>query len=116
MLGERLQELRKDKKMSQYDFAKYLGVSHYTVSSYECNRSDPDDNTKKKIAELFDVSVDYLLGLIDEPVSYKRDQIILTLPRNFDQKDYDKLRLFVKYLQFRKIEEQQDNSQKPVSL
>ncbi len=45
MIGERLQELRKDYGMSQEELAGILGVSHYTVSSYECNRSDPDDKS-----------------------------------------------------------------------
>ena len=70
MIGERLQELRKDHGVSQAQLAELLGVSHYTISSYECNRSDPDDNSKIIIAKLFDVSVDYLIGLIDEPLSF----------------------------------------------
>lgn len=102
MLGERLQELRKDRKMSQNEFAKYLGVSHYTVSSYECNRSDPDDNMKIIIAKLFDVSVDYLIGLIDEPLSYNRNQITLNIPRDFNQEDIDKLQDYIKFLKFKK--------------
>ena len=101
MLGERLQELRKDRKMSQEDFAKIIGVSHYTVSSYECNRSDPDDKTKKIIAQLFDVSVDYLLGLIDEPVSYNRNQLTLNIPKDFTQKDIDDIQQYIKFIKFK---------------
>lgn len=52
MIGERLQELRKDHGVSQAQLAELLGVSHYTISSYECNRSDPDDNSKIIIAKL----------------------------------------------------------------
>ena len=64
VLGELLQELRKDKGMTQAELAAKLELSPLTVSSYECGRSAPDDETKVKIAEIFDVSVDYLLGLI----------------------------------------------------
>ena len=70
VLGELLQELRKDKGMTQAELAAKLELSPLTVSSYECGRSAPDDETKVKIAEIFDVSVDYLLGLIREPVSF----------------------------------------------
>ena len=35
MIGERLQELRKDLGVSQAQLAELLGVSHYTISSYE---------------------------------------------------------------------------------
>ena len=62
MLGERLQELRKDHGLSQQDLADKLNVSIHTISSYERNRSAPDDTMKMEIAKLFDISLDYLLG------------------------------------------------------
>lgn len=102
MIGERLQELRKDKGLSQAEFAKILGVSHYTVSSYECNRSDPDDNAKIIIAKLFDVSVDYLLGLINEPLSFDRNSISITVPKNFDDSDVESIKSYIKFLEFQK--------------
>ena len=46
MLGERLQELRKDHGLSQQDLADKLNVSIHTISSYERNRSVPDDNNE----------------------------------------------------------------------
>ncbi|MBR2715325.1 MAG: helix-turn-helix transcriptional regulator [Ruminococcus sp.] len=102
MIGERLQELRKDHKISQADFAKILGVSHYTVSSYECNRSDPDDKSKILIAKLFDVSIDYLLGLIDEPLSFNRNLNIISLPTSFDETDYEEVKNYINYLSYKK--------------
>lgn len=102
MIGERLQELRKDHNMSQAEFAKILGVSHYTVSSYECNRSDPDDKTKIIIAKLFNVSIDYLLGLIDEPYSFNRDKNTITLPSELDDTDYEETKKYIKYLSYKK--------------
>lgn len=102
MIGERLQELRKDHNMSQAEFAKILGVSHYTVSSYECNRSDPDDRTKIIIAKLFDVSVDYLLGLIDEPISFERGKQNITLPSDFDDSDSLEVKNYINYISYKK--------------
>ncbi|MFT9055953.1 MAG: helix-turn-helix transcriptional regulator, partial [Ethanoligenens sp.] len=66
MIGERLAELRKDKGLSQKDLANELKISTYTVSSYERDNSDPDDEMKIKIASFFNISLDYLLGLINE--------------------------------------------------
>ena len=105
MIGERLQELRKDFGMSQEQLAQTLGVSHYTVSSYECNRSDPDDKSKVIIAKLFDVSVDYLLGLIDEPVSFNRQQKCLRLPLNFNEEEFSEIENYIKYIKHKKDKE-----------
>ena len=58
MIGERLQELRKDHGVSQAQLAELLGVSQCRISSYEFTRSDPDDKAKIIMAKLIDVSVD----------------------------------------------------------
>lgn len=108
MIGERLQELRKDKGISQAEFAKILGVSHYTVSSYECNRSDPDDNAKIIIAKLFDVSIDYLLGLIDEPLSFQRDTTTISVPKNFNEEEVKQVKEYINFLEFQKFKLQNE--------
>ena len=51
MDGERLSELRKDKGLTQKEFAKILGISENSVSMYERNLNTPDDQMKIKIAE-----------------------------------------------------------------
>lgn len=101
MIGERLQELRKDHGMSQEQLAQTLGVSHYTVSSYECNRSDPDDKSKIIIARLFDISVDYLLGLINEPLSFDRNQKCIRIPSALSKEDIADVEKFIEYLKYK---------------
>lgn len=108
MIGERLQELRKDHGLSQEDLAKILGVSHYTVSSYECNRSDPDDKSKVIMAKLFDVSVDYMLGLIDEPLSFNRDGRNIKIPANFSDEDFDDVLNFIEFIKYKKKNKTED--------
>lgn len=65
MLGERLKELRKEKKLLQKELAYDLNLSQETISLYETNRREPDYTTLIKIADYFNVSVDYLLGRTD---------------------------------------------------
>ena len=102
MIGERLQELRKDRGISQAEIAKILGVTHYTVSSYECDRSDPDDSLKVILAKFFDVSLDYLLGLVDEEYSYRRDKHMIIIPDNFNEEEIDDVREYVHYIEYKK--------------
>lgn len=60
--GEILTTLRMEKGVYQKDLADYLGVSIGTISNYEQGVHNPDLNTLGKIADYYDVSVDYLLG------------------------------------------------------
>lgn len=63
MFSERLKQLREEKGYSQEYIAEYLGVKQQTYSRYENNVTEPDINTIIKLAALFNVSSDYLLGL-----------------------------------------------------
>ena len=84
MDGKRLYYLRKQFGMSQKELAERIAVSPFTVSSYENGRSDPNDEIKVRIAQVFNVSVDYLVGLIDEPVPYERKKNVLYFPQEMD--------------------------------
>jgi len=61
-LSVRIKELRKENKMTQDEFGKIFGIVKSTVSMYENGHNSPDDDLKVKIADYFDVSLDYLLG------------------------------------------------------
>lgn len=67
MDGQRLRELRKVKKLKQTDLAIYLNSAISTISMYENNNNEPDNATLIRLADLFKVSVDYLLGRTDTP-------------------------------------------------
>lgn len=70
MLGKRLRELRKKKGIRQKDLANYLQISDSAIGMYENGKRDPDSETIKKLADFFNVSVDYLLGR--EESTYER--------------------------------------------
>lgn len=53
-------------KMSQEKLGQLVGVGRTTVAMWEGGKSEPDNATLAKLAEIFCVSVDYLLGLTDE--------------------------------------------------
>lgn len=62
MLGEKIYNLRKNKNISQEEFAKILNTSRQAVSKWERNESKPDIDKLISIAKLFNVSIDYLLS------------------------------------------------------
>lgn len=67
MFGERLKQLRESKDITQQDLADILGVSVGTIGMYEIDKRMPNNKNRKKLAEYFGVSSDYLLGLSDDP-------------------------------------------------
>lgn len=65
VLAKRIYELREQHDMLQEELACILCVDRSTVAKYECNLREPDLKTLIHIADVFDVSVDYLLGRTD---------------------------------------------------
>lgn len=66
-LNKRLKQLRLEAGYKQEDIAKKLNISTSAYGYYEQGRNEPSLETMKQIAVIYDVSVDYLLGLIDTP-------------------------------------------------
>ncbi|OFV68910.1 helix-turn-helix domain-containing protein [Acetobacterium wieringae] len=67
MIGERLKNLRKNMGYTQDDLAEKLSISRSSLSLYEIDKRDPDSETFNKIADFFNVSLDYLNGRTDDP-------------------------------------------------
>ncbi|PYI57206.1 helix-turn-helix domain-containing protein [Paenibacillus flagellatus] len=65
--GERIAYLREKRGLTQEDLANKLGISRASLSHYETNRREPDYETLNKIANFFDISLDYLLGRTENP-------------------------------------------------
>lgn len=62
--GDRLKQLRNDKKLTQRELASILKMGYSTLAMYETNKREPDFLTTGLIADFFNVSVDYLLGRV----------------------------------------------------
>ncbi len=74
MIGERLQEIRKDHGDTQQTLADKLNVSLYAVRCWEQDKSAPGHETLVAICRLYEVSSDYLLGLSDDDPLYTQNR------------------------------------------
>ena len=63
----RLKEIRKTKGVSQLKMAMDLNTNQNTISRYETGEREPGINELIKIADYFNVSIDYLLERTDNP-------------------------------------------------
>ena len=66
LLPKRLRELRKENKYTQEEMAKKLGVTTSAYGFYEQGRIVPDTLKILELANMFNVTTDYLLGLSED--------------------------------------------------
>jgi len=64
--SERMKELRKERGLKQREMAEICGIKMRSYQGYEYGRHYPEVPGLIQIAQFFDVSVDYLLGLTDK--------------------------------------------------
>jgi transcriptional regulator with XRE-family HTH domain len=77
-LGEKIVELRKEKGWSQDELAEKIEGGGRQISKYENNKTMPSAEVVIKLAEIFNVSVDYLLfdGIPKTPLKYKYQELL----------------------------------------
>lgn len=80
-LPERIKYLREQKEISQSDLAKRIGIDASRLSRIESGEIQKvSDDVVLAIAQIFEVSTDFLLGVTDDPraikLSYQRTRVI----------------------------------------
>lgn len=71
MFGSRLKDLRNERKLTQDDLGKLLNVSGKTIGTWERDSRQPNIESINKLATIFGVTTDYLLGNSDKKKSQK---------------------------------------------
>lgn len=66
LFSKRLKELRKENKLTQLELAEKLGVAKSTIAGYEKGFRKPKMRALNELAELFNTSADFLIGLTDD--------------------------------------------------
>lgn len=64
---QRIRDLREDRDLKQRQLAEYLNCSQQVYSNYELGQRDIPTDILIRLAQFYDVSVDYLLGLTSNP-------------------------------------------------
>lgn len=97
-VGERIKKMRVEKEWTQKDLAKALGLKNDTaIANYESNYSTPKDEIKYKLCEVFNCSMDYLMGISDYKTTWEE----------YDAThDIEKIKQDVKKIEDNKIKEE----------
>ncbi|EAD8810257.1 helix-turn-helix domain-containing protein, partial [Listeria monocytogenes] len=106
MFGDILMKLRKSKNLTQSDIAKILGVARTTYSSYEQNRRMPDAEIQIKIADYFDVSLDYLHGRSKNNIA---DTIAAHIDSNASEEDIKEILAYIEEKRKEHVNEEEIN-------
>ncbi|MDD4335635.1 MAG: helix-turn-helix transcriptional regulator [Desulfotomaculaceae bacterium] len=70
LLGIRLRMARKAKQLTQIQVKRLTNINNKTLSGYEKGVSNPDIDTLITLANLYETSIDYLVGYIDVPTPH----------------------------------------------
>lgn len=73
---ERIRGVREDRDLTQAQLGKVLNKSQQGYSHIESGRAELKIDDLILLCKHYDLSADYLIGLIDTPISYKRNQDI----------------------------------------
>lgn len=67
MIYRRIRDLREDSNYTQKELSKYLNCSQQVYSNYELGQRDIPTDILIKLSRFYNVSVDYILGISDNP-------------------------------------------------
>lgn len=82
-LGERLEKLLRERKMTQERFAELLGVNPAMISYYKTGKRKPSVEILVKMAQILGVTISYLIGETDDPSPPKlKNEAIPAKPEN----------------------------------
>lgn len=114
-LGDRIRKLRESRNMTQTELSEILGMKTYTtVSKWEKNENFPKGKDLKKLAEIFNVTSDYLLGLsntkLGKITTQNEHPEILTIYNQLEESKQEKV------LDYAKEQLEEQNSSKIVSI
>lgn len=80
MLGDKIKKLRKERHITQSELANAIGLSRSSIGMIESNKQGTGNDSLIKIADFFDVTVDYLLSEDDaENIEKKERDYSLTI-------------------------------------
>ena len=111
-IQERIKELRLEKGYTQEELAKLLGLNAKSnIANYENGANSPSDKIKSKMCEIFDCSMDYLMGKSDykneidfitknDNLGKKVDEYYDELTEKFPEIDLDNLLSYMFYLYY----------------
>ena len=103
-----LKKIRIARGLTQYEIAEFINVSQVVYSKYETGKSEPSYDTLTKLANYFDVSVDYLLDynetalIIPDELKDVSFAFYKSEGEELEQEDIDELAKYIEFIKSKK--------------
>lgn len=111
-VGERLRNAREYRGYSQEEIANYLGISRSSVSLMENGARKVDSIELRKLARLYDVTTDELIGATDESIENREEiKMVARAASELSEKDRQEVLRFAQFLRSKQVEDEKDDSQ-----
>ena len=101
-LGLRLKHLRIEKGLTQEELAEKVGLKKPTISCYESDKRQPDYNTLMKLADIFGVTIDGLLGRGDLFPLTDDERTFLDHYKSLPVKEKNEAESYLKFLKIKR--------------
>lgn len=85
--SDNLRLLRAEYRLTQQDIGNIVGLTAQAVSKWENDLTEPDNNSLIKLAEYFNVSIDYLLGIKDDKETSAIDNLLFSKAKDLSDED-----------------------------
>jgi transcriptional regulator with XRE-family HTH domain len=95
-----LKKLRVDHNMTRQEVAKKLGISAQAYGNYENGRRDPSIDALKKIAELYNVSIDFIVGNSQDKVQ-EGNNVLLLNTDGLTQANIQEIKQYINFLRYK---------------
>lgn len=96
IMSERIKLLREEQNLNQSQLAEKLNIAISSISQYESGDRIPSDDIKIKLANFFDVSLDYLMGLSE----IRNPYVFFTLSKMIKDLSQEEVNEVIKYIMF----------------
>ncbi|MEK4973605.1 helix-turn-helix transcriptional regulator [Niallia sp. FSL R7-0648] len=110
MLSEQLLKLRKEAKKTQEDIANLLGITRPAYTAYESGKRQPDYDSLIKLAEYYDVSLDFLLTGKEKVEKNHTDQTNLFFfdMEGLTEDEIEDIKRHINYVKWKSEQERKD--------
>ncbi|AEH47105.1 helix-turn-helix domain-containing protein [Parageobacillus thermoglucosidasius] len=108
-LGERLKLCREKKGLSQKEVAEKIGIKNNTLSNYESGERRPDYETLCKLADLYEVSLDYLIKGQEHKEEKENKNLFFFDIEGLTEEEIEEIKRHIEYVKWKAKQERGKN-------